>query len=122
MRKWIESNMDIAVLFSGGKDSCYTIMKSIEANLNVKVLLTLHPKSEDSWLFHHPCIRWTKLQAEAMNLQIATYNIESEGEDEKYELSNIFKISRISLELKGLLLAPLQVSIREEELMISLMI
>jgi len=83
----MKSNMDIAVLFSGGKDSCYTIMKSIDANLNVKVLLTLHPKSEDSWLFHHPCIRWTKLQAEAMNLQIATYNIESEGEDEKYELS-----------------------------------
>jgi ABC transporter with metal-binding/Fe-S-binding domain ATP-binding protein len=80
--------MDIAVLFSGGKDSCYTILKSIDANLNVKVLLTLHPKSEDSWLFHHPCIRWTKLQAEAMNLPIATYNIESEGEDEQFELSN----------------------------------
>jgi ABC transporter with metal-binding/Fe-S-binding domain ATP-binding protein len=79
--------MDIAVLFSGGKDSCYTIMKSIDASLNVKVLLTLYPKSEDSWLFHHPCIRWTKLQAEAMNLQIAAYNIESEGEDEKLELS-----------------------------------
>jgi diphthine-ammonia ligase len=80
--------MDITVLFSGGKDSCYTIMKSIDANLNVKVLLTLYPKSEDSWLFHHPCIKWTKLQAEAMNLPIATYNIESQGEDEKFELSN----------------------------------
>lgn len=79
--------MNIAVLFSGGKDSCYTIMKLIDANLNVKVLLTLHPKSEDSWLFHHPCIKWAKLQAEAMNLPIATYNIQSEGEDEKFELS-----------------------------------
>ena len=44
--------MDIAVLFSGGKDSCYTIMKSIDANLNVKVLLTLYPKSEENGDVH----------------------------------------------------------------------
>jgi ABC transporter with metal-binding/Fe-S-binding domain ATP-binding protein len=103
--------MDIAVLFSGGKDSCYTIMKSIDANLNVKVLLTLNPKSEDSWLFHHPCIRWTKLQAEAMNMQIATYNIESEGEDEKLELSKHIqdrrRIENIANELELRIYTPL---------------
>lgn len=94
--------MDIVVLFSGGKDSCYTIMKSIDANLNVKVLLTLHPKSEDSWLFHHPCIRWTKLQAEAMNLPIVTYNIESEGEDEKFELRNHIKDIKNKFRIEGI--------------------
>ena len=94
--------MDIAVLYSGGKDSCYTIMKSIDANLNVKVLLTLYPKSEDSWLFHHPCIRWTKLQAEAMNMQINTFNIESEGEDEKLELSKHIQDTKNKFGIEGI--------------------
>ena len=94
--------MDIAVLFSGGKDSCYTIMKSIHANLNVKVLLTLYPQSEDSWLFHHPCIRWTKLQAEAMKLPIATYNIESDGEDEKFELNTHIRDIKNKFGIEGI--------------------
>ncbi len=94
--------MDVAVLFSGGKDSCYTIMKAIDANLNVKVLLTLYPKSEDSWLFHHPCIRWTKLQAEAMKLPIATYNIESDGEDEKFELSTHLQDIKNKFNVEGI--------------------
>ena len=78
--------MRVAVLFSGGKDSCYTIMRSIEQNLDVELLLTLSPRSDDSWLFHHPCIQWTSLQAEAMGLPIVTRNIEAEGEAERDEL------------------------------------
>lgn len=78
--------MRVAVLFSGGKDSCYTVMKAREEDMDIELLMTLIPQTNESWLFHHPCIRWTKLQAEAMELPIATYRIEAQGEEERDEL------------------------------------
>jgi diphthine-ammonia ligase len=78
--------MRVGVLFSGGKDSCYTIMKAREQNFDIEHLITLIPRSDESWLFHHPCIQWTSLQAEAMDLPILTYNITGQGEEEKVEL------------------------------------
>lgn len=82
----VKQKMRVAVLFSGGKDSCYTVLKLREEGLDVKLLLTLKPGSDESWLFHHPCIQWTRLQAEAMGLPFATYDIEAQGEEEKNEL------------------------------------
>ncbi len=78
--------MRIAILFSGGKDSCYAIMKAREQQLDVRLLLTLNPRSSESWLFHHPCVQWTRLQAEAMGIPIAMYDVESDGEGERNEL------------------------------------
>ncbi len=78
--------MRVGVLFSGGKDSCYTIMKAREQNFDIEHLITFIPRSDESWLFHHPCIQWTSLQAEAMDLPILTYNITGQGEEEKDEL------------------------------------
>lgn len=94
--------MDVAILFSGGKDSCYSIMKSKEQNLDVKVLLTFNPVSDESWLFHHPCTRWTTLQAKAMGIPIVTYNVESQGESEKDELRNYLGEVKKRLKIEGI--------------------
>jgi diphthine-ammonia ligase len=92
----------LAILFSGGKDSSYTIMKAKEKNLDVCLLFTLNPRSSKSWLFHHPFIQWTRLQAEAMNLPIMTYDVESEGEGERDELERHLKDIKSRFGIEGI--------------------
>jgi ABC transporter with metal-binding/Fe-S-binding domain ATP-binding protein len=36
---------------------------------DVKALVTVLPESAESWMFHYPAIKWTKLQAQAMGFQ-----------------------------------------------------
>ena len=54
-------------------------------------LLTVVPKAADSYMFHYPNIRWTKLQAEALGIPIK-YR-ESEGLKEK-ELEDLEQLMR----------------------------
>jgi len=59
--------MRIAVLFSGGKDSCFACFWALSQGFE-PVLVTVEPE-EYSMMFHHPNIRFTGLQAKAMGLK-----------------------------------------------------
>jgi diphthine-ammonia ligase len=61
--------MRVAVLYSGGKDSTFCTHVALRMGWQVECLVTLVPEREDSWMFHHPCIELTKLQAESMGLR-----------------------------------------------------
>jgi ABC transporter with metal-binding/Fe-S-binding domain ATP-binding protein len=78
--------MRVAALFSGGKDSAYALYLAQQQGWEVVTLLTVVPRSEDSYMFHVPNIQWTSLQAEALGIPIKLR--ESEGEKEK-ELADI---------------------------------
>jgi ABC transporter with metal-binding/Fe-S-binding domain ATP-binding protein len=62
--------MRVSALFSGGKDSTYALYLMQQQGWDVVSLLTVVPKASDSYMFHYPNIRWTKLQAESMNIAI----------------------------------------------------
>ncbi|MBU0686125.1 MAG: diphthine--ammonia ligase [Thermoplasmatota archaeon] len=62
--------MRVSALFSGGKDSTYALYLLQQQGWDVMSLLTVVPKASDSYMFHYPNIRWTKLQAESMNIAI----------------------------------------------------
>lgn len=65
-------------LFSGGKDSVFSVFCAIFQGFE-PVLLTF--KSEEySMMFHHPNIKWTKLQAEAMGLKHIIIETSSKNE------------------------------------------
>jgi len=81
-----ENTMKVAALFSGGKDSTYAIYLMQQQGWEVSSLLTVIPHAEDSYMFHYPNIRWTKLQSEALGIPIR-YR-ESEGLKEK-ELADV---------------------------------
>lgn len=73
--------MRLGALFSGGKDSCLAIYKALKFH-EVRCLVSLIPKSEESRLFHYPNVWVTKYQAEAMGLpiiQVETGDSEDEG-------------------------------------------
>ena len=57
----------VAVLFSGGKDSCFATFWAMSQGFE-PVLVTVRPE-EYSMMFHHPNIGATEMQAKAMGLK-----------------------------------------------------
>lgn len=76
--------MNVAALFSGGKDSAFAIYQARKMGHDVKCLVTILAKSADSHLLHHPNVSSTKIQAEAM--KIPQILLESKSDDTTDEL------------------------------------
>ena len=61
--------MKLCVLFSGGKDSMMALYRGMEEH-EIVVLLSMIPKSTDSYMYHVPNIRLTEYSAQALGLPI----------------------------------------------------
>jgi len=82
--------MKLAALFSGGKDSTYAIHLAKQQGHDVKCLLSVFPKSEESHLLHFPNVQLTGLQSESMKIPQIT--IESSSDETSNELELMKKI------------------------------
>ena len=82
--------MKAAVLFSGGKDSTYAFYKE-RSNYEVVCLISLFPKTSESYMFHYPNIKLVKYQAKAMELPIMIQKTEAKKEEELKDLEIIIK-------------------------------
>jgi len=78
--------MRLGALFSGGKDSVFSIFKVLDQGHEVKCLITIISKNPESYMYHVPNIELTKLQAEAMELPMVLNETEGEKEKELEEL------------------------------------
>jgi ABC transporter with metal-binding/Fe-S-binding domain ATP-binding protein len=76
--------MKLASLFSGGKDSTYSIHLAKRQGHDVNCLLSIFPKSDESHLLHHPNLKWTSLQSKSMKIPQIT--IESNSDETSTEL------------------------------------
>ena len=84
--------MNLASLFSGGKDSTYAIYLAQKQGHEVVCLLSVFAKSEESHLLHHPNLQWTKLQSESMGIPQLTLSSNSdETDDELSILENLLQ-------------------------------
>ncbi|MEW6043488.1 MAG: diphthine--ammonia ligase [Thermoproteota archaeon] len=81
--------MDVAVLFSGGKDSTYAIYEARKFGHTVKCLITVMTQSAESHLLHHPNITLTSLQAKSM--EIPQIIVETDSTDTQRELELLKK-------------------------------
>ncbi len=79
--------MNLASLFSGGKDSTFSIFKAKQDGHDITCLISLYPESAESHLLHHPNMSWTSLQAESM--KIPPISILLENNDEQNELDQL---------------------------------
>jgi len=79
--------VNLAVLFSGGKDSTYAIFQAKKMGHDVKCLITIIAMSAESHLLHHPNIKATKMQALAM--KIPQIFLESKSDDTQNEIEII---------------------------------
>lgn len=77
--------MKLAVLFSGGKDSCLACYKAMEKN-SVVCLVSIVSANRESYMFHTPNILFAKVQAYAMGLPIVVEHTKGEKELELEDL------------------------------------
>ncbi len=77
--------MDVAVLFSGGKDSTRTVEWCLQ-NHNLKYLITFVPKNKESYMLHSVNLKMTKLAAKSIGFPIKQIKISGEKEREVEEM------------------------------------
>jgi len=83
--------MDVAVLFSGGKDSTMAVHAALEAKEDVKYLLSMKSKNDESYMFHVPNIHVTDLLAEALDIPIMSVETDGIKEEELEDLRAAFE-------------------------------
>ena len=92
--------MKLAVLFSGGKDSTYSIYKARQDDHQIKCLVTLFPKSPDSQLLHFPNVELTKFQSETMKIpQITAELISNDVVEEMNALETLLQKAKQDFQL-----------------------
>lgn len=95
--------MRVACLFSGGKDSTYSLYLAKQSGVSVDCLLTLIPNSEESYLFHSPNIWATQLQAKALQIPIITKKIKSISiDDECNKLDELISQANRDYKIEGI--------------------
>lgn len=90
--------MNVAVLFSGGKDSVYSLYVVHQWGWDITRLVTIEPEKKDSWMFHSVNIHLTDLLAQS--LQIPLVKAVTSGEKEK-ELDTLYALLE-NLEVDGI--------------------
>jgi len=95
--------MKLAALFSGGKDSTYSIYKAKQMGHDVRCLITLFPKSPNSHLLHFPSIKLTKLQSETMNIPHIVMELETDETNQEMKVLGILlKKAKQDFQIDGL--------------------
>jgi ABC transporter with metal-binding/Fe-S-binding domain ATP-binding protein len=97
--------MRLAVLFSGGKDSTFACYKKIK---EVVCLITLVSKNPESYMFHTPNIKLTKVQAEAIGLPLISLETEGKKEDELKDLRKAIEIAKEKYRIDGIVTGAVQ--------------
>mgnify|MGYP001611638898 CR=1 FL=1 len=84
--------MDVAVMYSGGKDSTLAIQHCLVRGWNIKYLLSVKPTRTDCYLFHFATVEYTRELAHALGLDhIYTTCDVADPEQEAEIVKNIVK-------------------------------
>ena len=95
--------LNLAALFSGGKDSTFSIYEAKKNGFNVNCLITIRPNSDESYLFHYPNIWISKFYSEILDIPLI--EIDSNSNDlsnELLSLSNAIKIAKEKFQINGI--------------------
>jgi ABC transporter with metal-binding/Fe-S-binding domain ATP-binding protein len=96
--------MNLVSLFSGGKDSTYSIYKAKQEGHQIQCLITILPLSDESKLLHFPNIEITKLQSKCMGIpQLYIKSESNETEIEESLLEEVLKKAKSEYGVDGLL-------------------
>ena len=108
--------MKLASLFSGGKDSTYAIYVVKKQGHDVKCLLSVFPKSDESHLLHHPNMKWTKLQSESMNIpQLTITSTSDETDNELILIENLLQNAKEQFQIEGLVHGGIQSKFQKDK-------
>ena len=82
--------MKLAVLYSGGKDSNYSLYIASKYH-EISVLLNIIPKNNESYLYHYINNNLTELQSKALNIPIERFYIYNNEEETLLEALKYLK-------------------------------
>jgi len=94
--------MKTAILFSGGKDSCYAAYLAKQQGNELTCLITIHSENPDSYMFHTPSIEKTKVQADEMDLPLLIHKTKGEKEKELVDLEDAIKKAMDQYQIEAL--------------------
>lgn len=83
--------MNVAILFSGGKDSTMALFNALEAKEDVKYLLSMKSRNDESYMFHVPNIHITDLLSKALDIPIISAETDGIKEEELQDLKREFE-------------------------------
>ncbi len=86
-------------LFTGGKDSTYSIYEAKKQGFDVELLLSMNPEVKNSYLYHSKNIELTSLMADSMDMEIYEAKSRAKKEKEAEELKKAIK--KVSREKNG---------------------
>ncbi len=75
-------------LYSGGKDSHYSVLYSYRQGIAAEALVVALPAREDSWLFHSVNAHWSSLHGEALGLPVYSVPVSGVRDAEVVELES----------------------------------
>ncbi|MDE1869420.1 MAG: diphthine--ammonia ligase [Candidatus Micrarchaeota archaeon] len=90
-----------ACLFSGGKDSTLALHKVVEQGTQIDLLITVQAENEYSYMFHHPNIDATRLQADALGIPQIIVKTKGLKEEELIEMEEAFVENEVKLIVSG---------------------
>ena len=79
--------MRVCCLFSGGKDSSYSLHKMLLSGFEVPVLLTIRSADPDSWLYQTPGMEASHLFSEITGIETRVIDSPASKEEEKGTLT-----------------------------------
>ena len=95
--------MKLAALFSGGKDSTYSIYKAKQMGHDVTCLVTIFPKSPNSHLLHFSSIELTKLQSQTLKIPHIISTLDSDELTEEMDtLKILLEKTKKDFQIEGL--------------------
>jgi len=95
--------MKLAALFSGGKDSAFSIFLAKNQGHELKCLISILPKSDESHFLHHPNIEWTKLQSQSMKIpQILMPSSSNDTDSELNVLEEMLVRAKNDYDIEGI--------------------
>ncbi len=88
-------------LFSGGKDSVYSVYLAKKRGYKISCLITLISENKGSYMFHTPSIDKTKKQAEVMGIPLIVEKTKGEKEKELEDLERAIGIAQKDYGVEG---------------------
>ena len=82
----------------------------------VKCLLSIFPKSDESHLLHYPNMKWTKLQSQSMNIpQLTIASTSDETDNELILVENLLQNAKEQFQIEGLVHGGIQSKFQKDK-------
>lgn len=93
--------MKVASLYSGGKDSNYSLYLAQQSGWDVTNLINIVPQRPDSYMYHFPNAGLAKMQAECIGLPLIQKNVVGVKEEELNVLEEAIQESIKKYKIEG---------------------